>query len=85
MGEIRNAYSSMAGILKEKKNDLGERRRPEDDIQTDLNKQMRSGIVDWINLSQNKVQFQAFMATFMNFQILQNAENFLTNYFSLEF
>jgi hypothetical protein len=57
---------------------LRDRRRIEDDIQMDLNKQIRSGVMDWINMSQNKIQLQAFV-TIMNFHILQNAEKFLNN------
>jgi hypothetical protein len=64
---------------------LGDRYRFEDNIRKDRKRQIRSGVVDWINLSQNHLQFQAFVTKIMKFQILQNAENSLRNYIALEF
>jgi hypothetical protein len=49
----------------------------------DLNKKERLVVVDWIDLTQDKAQFPAFVKMVITFNILQNVENSLINFVAL--
>ena len=54
------------------------RRRWEDNIKMDLQK-VGCGVMDWIELAQDRDMWRAFVNAVMNLQVSQNAENFLTS------
>jgi len=62
----------------EGKRQLGRpRRRWEDNIKTDL-QEVGCGVMDWIELAQDKESWQALVSTVINLWVPQNARNFLT-------
>jgi hypothetical protein len=68
MGEGRGVYKVFVGSP-EGKRPLGRpRRRREDNIKIDL-REIRIGGANWIRLSQDKVQWRAFVSTVMNFRV----------------
>jgi hypothetical protein len=68
MGEKRNAYGILMGML-EGKRPLGRpRRRWVDNIELDLSEIGRDGM-DWIDLVQNRDQWRALVNTVMNLRV----------------
>jgi hypothetical protein len=68
MGERRGAYRVLVGRLEGKRPLGGPRRRWEDNIKMDLREK---GIneANWIRLSQDRVQWRAFVNTVMNLRV----------------
>ena len=54
------------------------RRRWEDNIKMDL-QEVGGGCGDWMELAQDRDRWWALVSTVMNFQVPQNARNFLTS------
>jgi hypothetical protein len=67
IGEKGNAYRIL--VKPEGKRPPGRRRRRwEDNIKMDL-RDIRRGVMDWIDLAQNKYQWKALVNTVMNFRV----------------
>ena len=78
MGERRGVYRVLVGTP-EGKIPLGRpRRRWEDNIKMDL-REMRCGVMEWIELSQDRDRWRALVHAVMNLQVPYNAGNFLTS------
>jgi hypothetical protein len=65
MGEMRNAFNILVGNAEGKRPLERSRSRYKDNIRMDLGEIMWE-IVDWINLSQGRDQWRAFVNTVMN-------------------
>jgi len=77
MGEMRNAYKTLIGKPKEKRQVGRPRRRWEDNIRNDL-REIRLEFVDWVNLAQDSDRWWVLMNTVMNLRYPQNMRNFFT-------
>ena len=55
------------------------RRRWEDNIKMDL-QEVGCGVMDWIELAQNRETWRGFMNAVMNLRVSYNAGNFLTSW-----
>ena len=78
MGEKSGLYRVLVG-KPEGRRPLGRpRRRWEDNIKMDL-QEVGYGVMDWIELAQDRVRWRSFVNAVMNFRVPQNAGNFLTS------
>jgi len=78
MGERRGIYRVLGGT-REGKRPLGRpRHRWEDNIKMGL-KEVGCGVMDWIDVSQDKDRWRAVVNAVMNILVPQNAGNFLTS------
>jgi len=79
MGEEERGIQGFLGGKPEGKRPLGRpRHRWEDTIKMEL-QEMGCGDMDWIDLAQDRDRWQTLVNAVMNFQIPQNAGNFLTS------
>jgi hypothetical protein len=77
MGEKRNTCRVLVG-KPEGKRPLGRpRRRGEDNITMYL-REIRWGVMDWIDLTQDRDQWRALVDTVMNLQVPYNVGKFLS-------
>ena len=68
MGERRGLYSFLGG-KSEGKRPLGRpRRRWEDNIKTDL-QEVKCGVMDWIELAQDRDKWRALVTAVMNLRV----------------
>jgi hypothetical protein len=78
MGERRGVYRVLVG-KPEGRRPLGRpRHRWENDIKMDLYK-VGDGVMDWIELAQDRDRWRALVNAVMNLRVSQNAGNFLTS------
>jgi len=78
MGERRGVYKVLVGKA-EGKRPLGRpRRRWEDNIKMDL-QEVGCGVMEWIEVAQDRDRCRALMNAVMNLRIPSNAGNFLTS------
>ena len=78
MGDKRGVYRLLMG-KRGGKRPLGRPRcRWEDSIKMDL-QEVGCGVLDWIELVQDRDEWQALVNAVMNLRVPQNARNFLTN------
>jgi len=78
MGEGRSLYRVLVG-KPEGRRPLGRPRRSWDyNIKMDL-KEVGCGVLDWIELAQNRDRLQALVYAVMNLRVPQNAGSFLTS------
>jgi hypothetical protein len=68
MGAKRNGHRILVGKPKGKRLLGRPRHRWEDNIKTDL-REIRCGGMDWINLTQDRDQWRAFVKTVMNLRV----------------
>jgi hypothetical protein len=78
MGEKRNAYRILVGMLERKRPLRRPRRRWVDNIKIDLRERGWDGI-DWIDLAQERGQWRAVVNTVMNLRVPYNAGKFLSS------
>jgi hypothetical protein len=78
MGEMRGAYRALVG-KPEGRRPLGRpRRKWEDNIKMDL-REVEWGVMDWINLAQDRDRWQALVNAVMNLWVPLNAGNFVSS------
>ena len=77
-GERRGVYRVLVGKSERKRPLRRPRGRWEDNIKPDV-QEVGCGGMDWIELAQDRDRWRALVNEVMNFQVPQNAENFLTN------
>jgi len=78
MGERRSLCRVLVGKPKGRRPLGRPRRRWEDNIKMDL-KEVGCGVMDWIELAQNRDRWRALVNAVMNLRVPQNAGNFLTS------
>jgi hypothetical protein len=78
MGERRSVYRSLVGKPGGKRTLGRPRRRWEDNIKMDI-QEVGCGVMDWIELAQDRDSWRVIVNRIMNLQLPQNAGNFLTN------
>jgi hypothetical protein len=84
MGEGGGVHRVLVG-RPESKRPLGRpRHRWDDNIKMDLRKIWISG-VNWIQLAQDRVQWQAFVNTVMNLQVHKESGMYLTSWMTISF
>jgi len=78
MGEGRGVYRVLVGKPEEKRSLGRPRRRWEDNIKMVL-QEVGCGVMDWIELAQDRDRWRAVVNAVMNLRVRQNARNFLTS------
>ena len=78
MGERRVVYKVLVGKPEEKRPLGRPKHRWEDNINVDL-QAVGCGIMDWIELAQDRDRWQAIVNALMNLRVPKNAGNFLTS------
>jgi hypothetical protein len=76
MGGVCSEHGKHENTTKFWPENLGCRR--EDNIKTDL-KEIRCEVVDWIQIAQNRYEWQDLVKTVINLRLPQNARNLLTS------
>jgi hypothetical protein len=77
VGERRGVYKALVGKPGGKRPLGRPRHRWEDTIKMDFH-EVGCGVMDWIELAQDRNRWQALVNVVMNLQIPQNVGNFLT-------
>jgi hypothetical protein len=78
MGQMRNAQNILVGKPEGKRSLERPRHRWEYNTRMDLREIGHEG-VDWVQLAQDKSQWQVLVNTVMKCRVPYNAENFLTS------
>ena len=78
MGERRGDYRVLVGKSEGKRPVGRPRRRWEDNIKMDL-QEVGCGVMDWIEMAQDRDRWRALVNVVMKIRVPQNAGNFLTS------
>ena len=77
MGQGRGVHRVLVGRPEGKRPLVRPRRRWKDNIKMDL-QEVGFGLMDWIELAQDRDRWRALVSAVMNLRVLYNVGNFLT-------
>jgi hypothetical protein len=78
MGERRGVYRVLVGKTEGKRQLVRPRHKWEDTIKMDI-QEVGWGVMDWIDLAQDRDSWWAFVNAVIDLQVSKNAGNFLTS------